>query len=343
MANGEKYRLGVASLVHDHVWGELSHWAKIPEVEIVAAGDKNPPLLERIREQYGVQRLYSSWEEMIEKEDLDIIQAASENSVAADIVEMAAAKGIHVISEKPMSARLSQADRMLSAVRKAGTLLLINWPTAWSPAINTMMDLIKEGAIGQVYYFKYRAAHNGPKEIGCSEYFWRWLYDEELNGAGALMDYCCYSADMCSYLFGLPQSAVGLRSVLVKDYPVPDDNAIILMKYPHIFGVAEACWTQPTNTIPPNPVALGTEGSIGVYGREVRIQRPGGEEETVEVRPLSEGKRNGPEYLIHCLKTGEKPTGMCSAEVSRDAQAILEAGLISANEGREVQPLPFEG
>src|SRR5579862_8809771 len=105
------YRLGVASMVHDHVWGELKHWAAMPNVQIVAAGDVNADLRDRIRERFGVQKLYNSWQEMVEKEQLDIVQAASENSACADIVEACAAHGIHVVSEKPMAATLAQANR----------------------------------------------------------------------------------------------------------------------------------------------------------------------------------------------------------------------------------------
>jgi predicted dehydrogenase len=111
------YRVGVASMVHDHVWGELNHWAKLPNVELVAAGDVNADLRERIQSKFNVPKVYDSWQEMIENEELDIVQAASENSVAADIVEACAAKGIHVISEKPMSATLEQANRMVRATK----------------------------------------------------------------------------------------------------------------------------------------------------------------------------------------------------------------------------------
>ena len=336
------YRVGFASLVHDHVWGELNHWKKLPNVEIVGCGDANAALRQQFKDATGCERTYDSWQELIETEELDIVQAASENSVAADIVEAAAAKGAHVITEKPMAARLSQANRMVDAAKKAGTQLLINWPTAWQPALVTMMTAIQSGDIGKPYYFKFRSAHNGPKEIGCSEYFWKWLYDEELNGAGALMDYCCYSADMNAFLFGLPKSVVGVRAVLVKDYPLPDDNAIILMKYDHAFGVAEASWTQTVGYATPNPVAYGSEGSIALSGGQVILQRTGEKEPaTLEVKPLPEGSRNGPEYLVRCLEEGRHVEGMCSAEVSRNAQEILEAGRRSADEGREMT-LPLE-
>lgn len=328
------YRVGISSLVHDHVWGELHHWKAMPNVKLVAVGDSHPHLVARAHQEFSVERTYGNWQEMLAKEELDIVQAASENSTAADIVEAAAAKGIHVISEKPMSARLSQANRMVKAAQKAGTQLMINWPTAWSPAIQELERRLLRNEIGPVFYFKFRSAHNGPKEIGCTPEFWGWLYDEEKNGAGALMDYCCYSADMCARFFGLPQAVNGFRGVFLKDYPVPDDNAMIVMKYAHAFGVAEASWTQKVHYASPNPIAYCAEGSIAVSGNQLLIQRPNRETETIEAPATVAPYRSGPEYFIHCLENGLPVEGFCSAAVSRDAQEILEAGLRSADSGK---------
>jgi predicted dehydrogenase len=200
-----KHRVGIASLVHDHVWGEIEHWKKLDGAEIVAVGDVHPDLRERAQLKFPSARLYESWQEMLEREELDIVQAASENSVCADIVEAAAARGAHVISEKPMAATLAQAERMVAASEKAGTRLMINWPTAWQPAIQEMERRIVAGDIGQVFYFKQRSAHNGPREIGCDPHFVEWLYDEDRNGAGALMDYCGYSAHMCARFWAAPK------------------------------------------------------------------------------------------------------------------------------------------
>jgi hypothetical protein len=72
------YRVGVAAMVHDHVWGELRNWEAQPGVELVAAGDVNAPLRERAHQDYGIPTVYDSWQEMLEREELDIVQAASE-------------------------------------------------------------------------------------------------------------------------------------------------------------------------------------------------------------------------------------------------------------------------
>lgn len=334
------YKVGVASLVHDHIWGELSRWKALPNIEIVAAGDVNADLRDRIRDKYGVTRLYNTWQEMIEAEGdgLDIVQVTSENSAHADIVEAAAAHKLHCMVEKPMAATLAQAERMVTAAKQAGIVLLVNWPTAWSAAYQEFDRRIVAGEIGQVRYFKYRSAHNGPKEIGCDPHFVEWLYDAEKNGAGAFMDYCCYGAAMAARHLGVPSKVTGLRGVLAKDYPLPDDNAIITMQYPHAMAVAEASWTQVTGYATANPVAYGSEGAISIQGGNVHLLRPGKAAEIITPPETTAPMRSGPEYLIHCLETGTRPEGVCSMEVARDAQEILEAGLRAADTGQTQTP-----
>lgn len=339
----KKYRVGVACMSHDHVWGELRHWQKLDNVELVAGGDDEPELLEQLKRDYGVTRLYNSFQEMIEKEDLDIVQAAGGNSEGADIVEAAAAKGLHVISEKPMASTLAIAERMKAAAEKAGTLLLVNWPSAWSAHWQELERRVLAGDIGEVRYVRYRSAHNGPVAIGCSPQFVRDLTTPEINGAGALMDYCCYGADLTARLLGSPQAVTGMRGYFGTEpaYAASDDNAIIIAKYPHAFGVCEASWTQVVGYAETNPLVYGSEGSIGVRGGQIVIQRPGKEEEAFNPPPTEYPLRTAPEYLIHCIENKVPIEGFCSPKVSRDAQEILEAGLRSANTGQTLSlPIP---
>ena len=331
-------KLGLASLVHDHVWGELRHWKAHPEIEIVAVGEEDARLRERAVAETGA-KAYGSWEEMIEREPLDVVLASSDNATAADIVEAAMARGAHVVTEKPMAATLAQADRMVAASRASGRLLMVNWPNQWEAAYVEWERRVRAGEIGRVVHIKRRNAHNGPKEIGCSPAFWGWLYDAERNGAGALMDYCGYGAAICAYLLGLPESVVGQRAVLAKEYPVPDDNAIILMQYERAWGQVEASWTEVAYGSAPSTLAYGTEGILAIDGGGVVLHRPGSKAERIDPAPLEAPRRNSAEYFLRCLKTGESIEGIGSMDVARDAQAILEAGLKSADSGRRETPL----
>lgn len=332
----QTFRVGVAGLIHDHVWGMLRWWKELADAELVAAADVNAPLREKVRTDFGLERTYASYTEMLDREELDIVLVTLDNAGTADAVEAAAAHGAHVMSEKPMAATLAQADRMIAACRRAKVELMINWPTAWSPAIQTMDRLIREGAIGEVHKTKYVAAHQGPREFGCTPYFYNWLYDPQLNGAGALIDYCCYGANLAAQWLGRPASVVGIMGTLVKpDFPV-DDNAIIVAKYPHAFGVAEASWTQQASDGGANPSVFGSEGTLSVLGNRVRFARLGRDAELIEPDRASPGRRNGAEYLVSCIQSGAPVEGMCSAATSRIAQEILQHGLESAQQGREI-------
>ena len=329
------YRVGVAGMVHDHVWGLARSFANCPNADLVAAADPNEPLRERIKQDLGVPAAYEDWSEMLDKESLDVVLVTTHNSAAADVVEAAAGKGVHMLVEKPMAATLDQADRMLRAAEAAGVQLLVNWATAWRPNLVKATELARSGAIGQLFNVRVRMAHQGPKELGCSPYFYGWLYDAEKNGAGAYMDYCCYGAAYCRHLLGQPNAVSGVAARLVKDDLPVDDNGMVVMIYDKTIAVTEASWCQ----IPDyhDMVILGSQGTlITSHGKLLMATEPRTEPKEVPLDEPAPGWSNGPEHLVHCLDTAAPVEGMCSARVGRDAQEILEAGLVSAREGRHV-------
>ena len=204
-----RYKVGVVGLEHDHVWDVVPGFLADERSEIVAVADANPPLLDQAKEKWGVEQVFGCWIEMLEKTALDAVIVYGDNSIGADVVEAAAAKGLHVMVEKPMAATLRQADRMLIAAEKAEIILMINWPTAWNPNFATAVDLATSGEIGDVFKVRYRAAHEGPQELGCSPYFCEWLLNKERNGGGALIDYCFYGAAYAAQLLGRPKHSHG--------------------------------------------------------------------------------------------------------------------------------------
>lgn len=126
----------------------------------------------------------------------------------------------------------------------AGRLLMVNWPTAWIRETRHALALARRGEIGDLVQVKYRSAHGGPKEYGCSPYFYTWLYDGARNGAGAYMDYCCYGVNIARYLLGMPSRVTAMAGRLVKEYVPVDDNGVILMQYARALAIAEGSWRQ---------------------------------------------------------------------------------------------------
>lgn len=335
----EKLRVGVLGLTHDHVWQNLEELKASGTAKLVAAADPHPPLLERAQGEHGCTT-YTDYSLLLEGERLDAVYIFSDNAMGAMLTERAAKKRLHVLIEKPMAANLEGADQMLAAVRQAGTRLMINWPFAWWPQLQHAIRLAQSGRIGDLWQVKYRAAHEGPKELGCSPYFCDWLYDPARNGAGALMDYCCYGAALARCLLGLPSRVTGVAGRLCKEDILVEDNAMLLLSYPRAIAVSEGSWTQIGKLTAYQTAIYGTKGTLSVEprvgGRLILAtpEKPEGEDLSVPQPPPE--LRSATAHFLHGIETGQPYLQLCSERVSRDAQEILEAGLLSVERGAEV-------
>lgn len=336
-------KVAVLGMAHDHLWTNLRQLKDLDGAVLVAGADPVASLRDEFKEKSGCTKVYDDYEALLDKEKPDAVFGFPATAHHADVVELCAPRGIHVLVEKPMAATLAQADRMLTAARKAGTKLMINWPTAWSQSFLTLKRLIDEGAIGDVWQLLWRGGHCGPDELGCSEAFCGFLFDKDLNGAGAFNDYGGYGSSMCVQILGTPQQVVGMAGRLLKTHLPVDDNGAMLIRYPHAICRLEMSWTEAVPHKPPHDILVyGTEGTA-VAGREgVQLYtREDKDGKTIAPDALPAGRTNGPEYFLGCILNDEEPEGMTSPDDSRAAQEILEAGLISATSGFAVS-LPIE-
>jgi predicted dehydrogenase len=327
-------RVGVMGLTHDHVWTNLRHLKQSATGELVAVADPNLELRERAQKEFACQQLYADASTMLENEKLDAVYVFSDNATGTDLVLLAAQHGLHVMVEKPMAATLDGAVRMLAAARMANVKLMVNWPFAWYPELQHAINVAQSGAIGTLLGLRYRVAHGGPKDIGCSPYFYNWLYDAELNGAGAYMDFCCYGAALARHLLGMPSRVNATIGHLLKDYATVDDNAVLVMQWARAMAIAEGSWTQVGALASNTTVIYGSEGTLLVEkGKEERVliaTRDDPHGAAMDIPAAAEDRRSGSAYFLSCIRNDTPVEGLCSAEVGRDAQEIVEAGLLAA-------------
>ena len=342
-----KLRVAAMGMAHDHLWSNLKQAQALEGVEVVAGSDPNPALQARFRERTGLSNVYAEHEQMLDRERPDAVLVFSSNAEHRELVELAAGRGIHTLVEKPMAATLEQADGMVLAAKRAGTVLMVNWPTAWSTTLRTAHRLAREGRVGEVWQVKFRGGHCGPDELGCSPEFQGFLFDRHLNGAGALNDYAGYGATLCVWFLGSPNSVAGMAGRLLKTHLAVDDNAVLLLRYPRALCILEMTWTEAVAHRPAHDlIVYGTQGTMVVpmSAREgnVRVYTRDNKEGTeAPPDPLPTGVTNGPECFVKAIREGQWPEGICSPNLSRQAQEIMEAGLISARSGAAIA-LPLE-
>lgn len=332
-------RIGVLGLTHDHVWGNLENLAALGNGEMAAVADPHQPLLDRVREKYSCPT-YLNYEEMVERERPDAVYVFTDNAKGAELTAWAASRGLHVMVEKPMAATLAGAERMIDAASKAGVRLMVNWPVVWRPQVQAAVALATRPEFGRIWQITHRAGHGGP-QVECSPYFREWIVDRERNGAGALIDVCCYGVNLANMLLGRPLRVTGIVGQLREEGLSVEDNAIVVMSYARAMATAEGSWGQVGQPITGYLATIwGAQGSVVVGpGRGGRLwtttaDRP----ECVEVAPPvpEPHMASGTAHFLWALSTGNEFHPLCRAAACRDTQEVLEAALLSSRTGAAV-------
>jgi predicted dehydrogenase len=342
-----RLRVGVLGLSHDHVWANLAAIAGGAHGALAAVAEPDPRLRERLAREHGGVAALADFDALLDRRDLDAVLCFTDNRASADWGARALGRGLPVMVEKPMAADLAGADALLAAARASGQPLMVNWPTAWRPALREGVRLVGTGAVGEPVQLSHRGGHSGPREYGCSEQFCEWLYDPARNGGGALVDYCGYGGILARTLLGRPAAvtavAVHLRK---KDLPA-EDNAVVVLRYPRALATLEGSWTQIGGEPGFAFVVYGDAGTLIVHQpratREGQTVGPGRVQiirgdgsETLEPPALPEGERDGVSCFLARLHDGRPIEGLCAPAVGRDVQEILAAALQSSATGRTV-------
>jgi predicted dehydrogenase len=134
-------------------------------IDLVAGCDLDEGRRARFAERTGA-RTYADWREVVEREKLDLVSIATSSPGHAPLTIAAAEQGIRVVyCEKPIAVSLIEAERMLAACDRAGTLLVINHNRRFHPNCHRLRELIADGGLGELTGVSLRW---GAGRLGCT-------------------------------------------------------------------------------------------------------------------------------------------------------------------------------
>jgi predicted dehydrogenase len=356
MTEPRRIRLGFVNGDHLHFGDLLTQALSCPTAEVVGAVVDDPELRAFFEAKHPEVPFFDNADDVYSTATPEAIVTCANNRDAAEVIEQAATRGIHVMKEKPMAATLEIAERMATTTARHGVRLMINWPTNWSPAIHHLKTLVDDGAIGTVWQIQHRAGHGGPPAsyLGggpVGRIGWEWLVDGARNGAGAAVDFCSYGAALSRWIMGQPSRVTGVGGRYSKEFFTVEDNAVMILAYPKGHSITEGTWTQPAMPVRIPPMVYGDKGAIAIISNtELKLSTSGIEGqhqglpiegETIVAPELPAHYASAIHYFTWCLANDEPFSGIVSPDVSRDTQEILEAGLRSMRTGESVSlPLP---
>ena len=148
---GKVYKVGIIGC------GGISHmhtnWYRAePRTEVTVISDINADLLQAYGEQYGIEKSYTDYIEMLETEDLDIVSVCTRPKFHAPLVIESAKRGVRgILSEKPMAENLGQAREMVDVSQEHNVKLAIDHQLRFNSPYVVAKELIENGEIGEIF------------------------------------------------------------------------------------------------------------------------------------------------------------------------------------------------
>ena len=194
----ENLRVGVIGLGMGrwHVERFNSH----PQAEVTAITDLDETRLNEIGDQNNIHNRYTSAQEMLENENLDVVGIATPNHTHYPLTIAALEKGCHVLCEKPMAMNAVEATKMITASQAAGKRLMINFNYRFSEQSMALKEQVDSGILGDIYYARtiWHRRRGLPR-------FGGWFGKKAMSGGGPLIDLGVHRLDLALWLMGYPK------------------------------------------------------------------------------------------------------------------------------------------
>jgi predicted dehydrogenase len=208
------------------------------------------------------KRSYTSYQEMAKKEGklvdgIDVVAIVTPNHLHADVAKVFLEAGIHIICDKPLTAKLSDAEELAALVKESGLVFAITYNYSGYPMVRQAKEMIAKGEIGTVRMVQSEYAQdwlatnieqNGQKQA-------TWRTDPNQAGAGgAIGDIGTHAYQLAEFITGLEASSLLADLDSFVSGRSLDDNANILLHYKN--GAKGMLWVSQ--------IASGKENGLNI-------------------------------------------------------------------------------
>lgn len=179
------------------------------DAKIVAVCDTNKPHAKKKAKEWGVERVYTDYQQVLEDKDVDLVELLTPHHLHCPMTIQAAQAGKHISVQKPMALSAAEADKMIAAADKAGVMLRVyeNF-VYYAPAVRAR-QLIEAGEIGDIRAIRLHVSTGTADtswDVPLSA--WLWRFNEKQCGGGPLVFDHGYHLFSIAYFLGGPVERV---------------------------------------------------------------------------------------------------------------------------------------
>ncbi len=272
-------------------------WQSMEDVELVALCDVRPEQMMR----YPELRQYTDMDDMLAKEKLDILDICLPTYLHADAAVKAMERGIHVLSEKPVSLKTEDVHRLYETAKRNNVRFMVAQVLRFWPEYVYLKEIYDSGRYGKLLSGRMARLGHMP---GWS---WdNWMKDESRSGL-VPFDLHIHDLDFMVYTFGKPKQVSSFRARR------PDQDVFTAVyQFDGFYVDSEATWYaapypfHATYRFQFEKALIVLDGALTVYevdGKTFTVGADGGETGGIELPPTN-AYANEIRYFADCVKAG---------------------------------------
>jgi UDP-N-acetyl-2-amino-2-deoxyglucuronate dehydrogenase len=323
--------------------------ASIPGVAVSAVYGANAEKTARLAASHRAAA-YRDLDAFLAHRPLDIVAIGSPSGLHGEQIAAAAARGLHVLVEKPLEITLERVDEAIRAVERAGITLGVFFQDRATPDLVALKQAIDGGQLGRPILATADVKWYRPAEYYSKS---RWRGTWALDGGGALMNQGIHTVDLLLWLLGDARRVYGRATTALHKIEV-EDTAVAVLE----FASGAVATLEATTAAYPGynrrVEITGTSGTVAIEGSRVTRQdlasgaetdargntEPAGQAASSPVVADATPHRRVFEDFIAALSRGGQPR--CSAREGRRSVAVVRAIYESSRTGEPVAIDPGE-
>lgn len=317
----------------------------IKDAELVALCDIEIDKAKKQSEYADNVNYYASYDDMLEKEDVDVVNILTPSGLHAEhTIDIVKKYKKNIIVEKPMALKLEDTDAMIRACDENGVRLFVVKQNRYNLPVMKLREAVEQKRFGKMVIGSVRVRWCRPQEYYDQD---EWRGTWELDG-GALTNQASHHIDLLEWMMGEPVSVMAKTDTFLTDIEVEDTGIAIIKFKSGALGVVEATTATRPKDLEGSLSVLGQKGSVVIGGFAVNqmqtwnfIDSLDEENESVlkefaEMPPnvYGYGHQRYIEHVIECINNNSQ--ALVDGLEGRKSIELINAIYESAETGREV-------
>lgn len=296
----------------------------LPNAGFYAAASRDLARAQKFANEYGFEKAYGSYEEMVKDPKVDVVYIATPHSHHHEHTLLCLENKKAVLCEKAFAMNSTEVKEMVAYAKKNNTFLMEAFWTMFQPSFQKAMEVINSGELGELKIVRSDFAFNAPFDPN------KRLYNTKLGG-GSLLDIGIYPVFAALTSLGVPETV----KTFADFSPTGSEESInILFQYKN--GEMASLTSSFASFSPIQTEYLCKKGYLILHPKwftptDITIWKEGGEEIKID-STLREGSGYHYEaaHVMECLDKGLLQSPKMTWKLSLDIMAVLDRIRIDA-------------